>query len=1439
MADLSLKDYIVNKELNTWSGLQTFSGGISGFTSTSVGLGNVDNTSDVNKPVSTATQTALNAKVTKVTSTDNALVRFNGTTGDVKNSTATVSDTGVITANRFMSDNTLMLNNYTTVNPTSNVCLASTGNDRDCWIYRDAADSTNNWGIYHRQIDSTVSGLPGNSIGFIGGTALKAYIDLSTGNGYFLGSITGSNITASGNVLGTATNITAYTINQNLGSSNQVTFDSVITSNNGNGTNIKIGDDVWLGNVNQTDTFRVKGVADANNGYVIFGSYDTQRLGRSGNGPLTYNGSAVLTAANFNTYSYSKTEVDSFLQGLDPKASVVVATTANITLSAPQTIDGIAVVAGDRVMVKNQTSTATNGIYIVAAGVWTRAIDMNLWAEVPGAYVFIEKGTVNADTGWVCISDQGGTLETTAITWSQFAGAGSVIATGTTSQYYRGDKTWATLDKTSVGLGNVDNTTDLLKPISTATQTALNAKVTKVASTDQALVRFNGTTGDMQNSLVTVNNDGVLSLPLSILFNSTDQSQLWDNGSGLTYSGTGGARHFRITRDGNVGIGTTAPTEKLHVVGNIQLGESYHGKLVQNGDELYIASNGDQAFRAGLGTNNGSGFITFKTATGLTGNTERMRITPAGNVLIGKTTDDGSNKLQVEGGAYVTSLTVNYATQSIIYFQNNSVTQWLMGSDAAATSNLYISNTVGGGQVVTILPNGNVGIGTNSINTRLHVQGSSNNTEIFRAGVSTANRNTGGFSVYQANDSRPAGIATYRDIAGFFVGGTNSHSYSQMLTLKGKAIDAGTTPSSGVFTFSARSDADGYIVEKEILTLVGNGNVLINKTTDDGINKLQVEGGASVSGNVGIGTSSPASKFEVSSGGGTKLRVTSTIDNNADIDFYTNSVYRGVIEFNSVGGLIYTISALPLTFGTSNTERMRIGSNGNVLIGKDTDDGSNKLQVEGSVLASGTVSGTNITTGGNVTGSSTFVSVDNSIAYGRSGLQFVQVSGLGGNTATTTNAPTNDWWHILRSNYANSTGYYTDLALPMTEATNIRYRRISGGTSFGWITVLDGTNYNSYSPTLTGTGATGSWGISVTGSSATATTATNLSGGTVSATTGYFSGNVGIGTSSPNQKLTVQSDISLYTPNGATGTTSILLGSSPVMPQGIAMVKGTTTSSGNGELTLHSAAGGVLNEVIRVLSNGNVSVNGDLTLGNTGVLSRMVRVAEVAEVAEVGNNAGFVCSSKGAIWGQSGANGLYIVGGTDNNTSLNGVIRFGYTTTNSPDLSANFLSLGGFNTTGFSVVGNITANGTVSGSNITASGNVTGSAGSVAWTGVTGKPSSLSGYGITTLDGIITEKVYAVTTTTGAYTIDLTQGPIQKLGLTGAMNITFPTLSIIEGTQFMLYVVSNGNAITWVSSPKWMGATAPVLTTTTSKGDLFSFLYIDAGWKAIITGQNY
>lgn len=124
--------------------------------------------------------------------------------------------------------------------------------------------------------------------------------------------------------------------------------------------------------------------------------------------------------------------VNNLLQGLDPKQSVRVATTTAGTLATSfangQTVDGVTLVTGNRILIKDQAAPADNGIYTVnASGAPTRATDMDSWAEVPGAFVFVEEGTANADTGWVCTSNSGGTLNTTAITFVKFANAGTGV----------------------------------------------------------------------------------------------------------------------------------------------------------------------------------------------------------------------------------------------------------------------------------------------------------------------------------------------------------------------------------------------------------------------------------------------------------------------------------------------------------------------------------------------------------------------------------------------------------------------------------------------------------------------------------------------------------------------------------------------------------------------------------------------------------------------------------------------------------------------------------------------------------------------------------------------------------------------------------------------------------------------------------------------------
>jgi hypothetical protein len=129
----------------------------------------------------------------------------------------------------------------------------------------------------------------------------------------------------------------------------------------------------------------------------------------------------VDNSADTSSLDYKISQLSSFAQ--DVRESVRVATTASITLSGTQTIDGVSVVAGDRVLVKNQATGSTNGIYVVSSSAWTRATDADSSAEVtPGLLVFVTSGTANGSTGWILTTPAPITLGTTALTFQQFAG---------------------------------------------------------------------------------------------------------------------------------------------------------------------------------------------------------------------------------------------------------------------------------------------------------------------------------------------------------------------------------------------------------------------------------------------------------------------------------------------------------------------------------------------------------------------------------------------------------------------------------------------------------------------------------------------------------------------------------------------------------------------------------------------------------------------------------------------------------------------------------------------------------------------------------------------------------------------------------------------------------------------------------------------------------
>ena len=136
-----------------------------------------------------------------------------------------------------------------------------------------------------------------------------------------------------------------------------------------------------------------------------------------------------LAAPAADTDAATKGYVDSTSEGLDVKDSCKVATTANITLSGTQTIDGVSVSADERVLCKDQSTSSQNGIYLCKAGSWARADDMAASSDAAGAFTFIEQGSTNADVGFVCSSNKGSAVVgTNNLAFTQFSGAASITA---------------------------------------------------------------------------------------------------------------------------------------------------------------------------------------------------------------------------------------------------------------------------------------------------------------------------------------------------------------------------------------------------------------------------------------------------------------------------------------------------------------------------------------------------------------------------------------------------------------------------------------------------------------------------------------------------------------------------------------------------------------------------------------------------------------------------------------------------------------------------------------------------------------------------------------------------------------------------------------------------------------------------------------------------
>jgi phage-related tail fiber protein len=342
----------------------------------------------------------------------------------------------------------------------------------------------------------------------------------------------------------------------------------------------------------------------------------------------------------------TKAYVDAVKQALDIKDSVRAATTANITLSGAQTIDGVSVVAGDRVLVKDQTTGSANGIYVAASGAWTRAADANLSAEVTaGMFVFVEEGTVNGDNGYVLTTNGPITLDTTALVFTQFSGAGQVSAGN--------------------GLTKTGNTIDV---VGTAGRIVANADSIDLATSGVTAGTWIKTTVDAYGRVTSGANATTSDISEGTNLYYTDaraQAAITGGASTIVTANLTADRALISNGTGKVAVSTVTATELGHVAGvTSAIQTQLNNKQPLDGDLTAIAA---LAGTSGLLRKTAADTYSLDTATYLTAN---QTIT-----LSGDATGTGS-----------TAITVTLANSGVTAGTYRSVTVNAKGLVTAGTN---------------------------------------------------------------------------------------------------------------------------------------------------------------------------------------------------------------------------------------------------------------------------------------------------------------------------------------------------------------------------------------------------------------------------------------------------------------------------------------------------------------------------------------------------------------------------------------------------------------------------------------------------------------------------------------------------------------------------------------------------------------------------------
>ena len=479
----------------------------------------------------------------------------------------------------------------------------------------------------------------------------------------------------------------------------------------------------------------------------------------------------ISTTPSSATDIANKFYVDTVAQGLGPKAACAVATTTNITLSGLQTIDGYTTLSGDRVLVKNQSSSQFNGIYIASASAWTRAVDMDVWSEVPGAYTVVLNGG-QADTGWVCTATQTGTINVTAMPWVQFSGANT---------YYAG--TGLTLSSNTFSISNTGVSASYYGSASIVPVIAVNAQgqITSASNSTISIApsQINATipNSGLTNSSITINGSTIaLGGTATITANTTNALTI---GTGLSGTSFNGSTAVTIANTGVLSVTGTSPVNATTVSGatTVSLASGYgdtQNPYASKSAAYFLASptgsSGVPTFRAiattDIPTLNQN---TTGTASNVTG------VVAVANGGTGVTSSSGANSVVLRDANG--NITTNCLFEG---FTSQAASGTTIVLTASSVQNFEITGS--GGQIIrlpnaTTLPNGaTFTFNNNQSSGTITVQNNSSTT--------IATINSGGYVVVNLlNNSTAAGSWDKHDLTPANVSwSTNTFDYPGSIT---------------------------------------------------------------------------------------------------------------------------------------------------------------------------------------------------------------------------------------------------------------------------------------------------------------------------------------------------------------------------------------------------------------------------------------------------------------------------------------------------------------------------------------------------------------------------------------------------------------------------------------------------------------------------------